>query len=66
MIHTEGCPADLHGWLSHRFHGGDPQISQVHADEILSFHTEVTDILLELHVYKHEQQAQSVGYRTDL
>ena len=37
MIHTEWCPTDLHGWLSHRFHGGEPQISQVHADEILSF-----------------------------
>ena len=28
---------DTHGVVSHRFHGGDPQISQVHADEILSF-----------------------------
>ena len=28
---------DTHGGVSHRFHGGDPQISQVHADEILSF-----------------------------
>lgn len=41
MIHTEGCPtdfADLHG-LAHGvrgFHRGKPQISQVHADEILS------------------------------
>lgn len=42
MIHTEGCPtdsADLHG-LAHGvrgFHRGKPQISQCHADEILSF-----------------------------
>ena len=58
MIHTEWCPTDFTEG-THRFH----RFMQM---RFSLFHTEFTDILLELHVYKHEQQAQSVGYRTDL
>ena len=58
MIHTEWCLTDFTEGI-HRFH----RFMQM---RFSLFHTEVTDILLELHVYKHEQQAQSVGYRTDL
>lgn len=58
MIHTEWCLTDFTEG-THRFH----RFMQM---RFSLFYTEVTDILLELHVYKHEQQAQSVGYRNDL
>ena len=72
ITHKDWCHADftdLHG-LAHvvcvDFTEGNRGFHRFMQMRFSLFHTEVTDILLELHVYKHEQQAQSVGYRTDL
>ena len=63
MIHTEGCPTDftdLYG-LAHvvcvDFTEGNHRFHRVMQMRFSLFHTEVTDILLELHVCKHEQPA---------
>ena len=63
MIHTEGCPtdfADLHG-LAHvvcvDFTEGNCGFHRFMQMRFSLFHTEVTVILLELHVYQHEQPA---------
>lgn len=62
---------NLHGWLSHRFRRfaristclcvdfteENRRFHRFMQMRFSLFHTEVTDILLELHVYQHEQPA---------